>query len=164
MWVTSVDGTSCVEVDELAFVEHLGGYEATIEGPPDLDGEPCVPSPPDLGGAEPLAVGLVTLLDANRGQAVEVSADPGVLLGWFAGEPGRVADLVVADGGAVAAAASGYLLAVTPDVPEPEPPYCRFDGLIDRGHGRTRSIPWTAVRSPAAAIGTQPPQPVPRSS
>jgi hypothetical protein len=142
VWVTAVDGETCVEVDELTFVPHLLAYEVEISGPPRLDGEPCVPTPADWGDPLPFAVGALALVDPERGRTVEVTADPLSLLGWFAGEAVSLGELLAVDGGRVAAVALEHALMATTEAPSVGTPYCRFErgipGLVlydDRGSG-----------------------------
>ncbi|MEQ1570498.1 MAG: hypothetical protein ABMA64_33005 [Myxococcota bacterium] len=137
-WVTAADGEVCLDVEVLPFVPHLFGYEAEVNGPPDLDGEPCVPGPADAGPG-PFAVGLLALLDPDPRSQVTLSADPVGLLEWFGGGGG--APQLVASGGAVAAVADGFALMVSTGA-APTGSLCRLDAAVeglalydDRGTG-----------------------------
>lgn len=131
-WVTAVDGELCVEIDLPRFVPSLFAYEVEIDGPPALDGSPCVPWPADLDPPGPAAFGVLALVDPEPRAGWEVSADPTTLLGWFAGSGAPLTEVVRASGGRIAAVASRFALAV--DGADPPGPfgasYCRFDGLI----------------------------------
>ena len=131
VWATAVAGELCVEVDPLPFTPGLFSYEVEIEGPPTLDGSPCVPQPIDLQIQAPIGWGILTLIDPDVSSMAEVSADPGALLEWFAGDPGVISDVIRVQQGRLAAATTAFALMVDAGGGPPGGAYCRFDQLIE---------------------------------
>jgi hypothetical protein len=130
VWATVASGETCVEVDPLRFVPHLLSYEAEVDGPPALDGDPCVPTPAAFGDPGPFAAGLLVLVDPDQGQPLSVRADPVSLLDWFATGAGSPGALLTAERGRVAAVAGGYTLMVARDGLAVGPEYCRLDDVV----------------------------------
>jgi hypothetical protein len=129
LWVTAVDGELCVEVDPVPFYPYLLQYEAIVEAPPSLDGEPCVPAPPGLEQAR-TGWGLLVVASPSARGELQITADPSGLLGWFAGSGEPLGPLLVAEEGRVAASASRVVLIVDASEAPLSGEWCRFGALV----------------------------------
>lgn len=128
VWLTSVGGETCVEIDSLDIVPSLLTYRVEIAGPPTLDGDICVPLSIGEGA---LGVGALVLVDPDPKATAELTADPSSLLGWFAGtEDGSIATVVQVGNGRIAAVATGMALIVTDGALAVDEEYCRFDAAV----------------------------------
>lgn len=130
VWVTAVDGELCLESTIVPFKPYLLQYEATISGPPPLEGQPCVVAPSDLAEVR-AAWGVLTLVDPDPREQPQLEADPSALLAWFAGEEPELGPLLVADGGKIAAVARQFILVVSAGPRPLGDRWCRFGEMIE---------------------------------
>lgn len=129
VWVTAVDGELCLEPIDVPFRPYLLQYEVIIDGPPSLAGQPCVPAPTGLQRAR-LAWGALVLVDPDRPAPTQIEADPSALLGWFAGEPSTLGEILVARDAVIAAVAERFALIVSAREGDYTDRWCRFGAVL----------------------------------
>lgn len=130
VWVTAVDGELCLEPVVIPFEPYLLQYEATVSGPPPLEGQPCIVAPSDLAEVR-AAWGVLVLVDPDLREQPRLEADPSALLAWFAGEEPELGHLLVVEGGVLVAVASRFALVVSAEAWSSSERWCRFGAVLE---------------------------------